>query len=68
MKVAELREELSSRGLPVAGKKAELVERLEASEVEDVEEVIAEEAAPEPVRVSTCPGCKRSDCCYVRLA
>jgi hypothetical protein len=34
MKVAELREELESRGLPTSGNKAELVERLRAHDAD----------------------------------
>lgn len=35
LKVAELKEELKKRGLPVSGKKADLAERLEAYVVEN---------------------------------
>ena len=43
--VAELKELLREAGLPVSGKKAELIARLDESEdsVEEIEEVTAEE-------------------------
>lgn len=63
MKVAELKEELSLRGLSTSGKKADLLERLESSEVEEAIEDVVEKP-----QISSCPGCKRSDCCFVRLS
>ena len=53
MTVAELKELLKERGLPVSGKKAELIERLSAQSVqeepveEEVEETTEEEITEE---------------------
>ena len=48
MTVAQLKELLKEQGLPVSGKKAELIERLMEASGADEEEVVEEAAAEEP--------------------
>ena len=49
MTVAELKDLLREAGLPVSGKKSELVERLNASSVEETVDVVEEEFIDEEV-------------------
>ena len=51
--VKELKELLKERGLPVSGTKAELIARLEASEIEVTEEVTTEEDEEVPADAAT---------------
>lgn len=68
----ELRSLAKERGVKASGKAADIIKRLVKADKKDggapavaVEEVSAPE---ESNRIDSCPSCKRTDCCYMRIA